>query len=76
MMYNGVDIGGGGFNPFAAGAKSYGGGRPMPTIGSVDPSGYAQRDLMANARRNAILQRLKAGMSGDYASAAWNRSVY
>lgn len=76
MFYNGTYIGGGGFNPYSAGDKSYGGGRPMPTIGAVDPMGYQERDLMARARRNAILARLKAGASGDFASAAYNRSVY
>ena len=75
MLYNGVDIGGGGFNPFSAGNKSYGGGRSMPTVGPVDKTGYRERDLQTVARRNAILQRLKAGMAGNYGSAAWNRSV-
>lgn len=76
MFYNGTYIGGGGMDPYAVGNKVYGGGRPMPNIGPVDPMGYAQRDLMAQARRNAILQRLKAGAQGDYASAAYNRSIY
>jgi hypothetical protein len=76
MPYNGVATGGGGFNPFAAGRKSYGSGRSMPTTGAVDPLGYKKRDLQTQARRNAILQRLKAGASGNYGSAAFNRSVY
>lgn len=44
-----------GFNKFAAGRKIYGGGRPMPTIGPVDKSGYRERDakkrVMAAAQR-------------------------
>ncbi len=64
-----------GFNPYAAGNKVYGGGRPQPNVGPVDPSGYAERDLTATARRNAILRRLKASASGDYASADALRQV-
>lgn len=59
------------FNPLAAGNKVYGGGRPMPTIGPVDPMGYAERDRTAKAQRNAILRRLKAGQSKDYFSSAY-----
>jgi hypothetical protein len=40
-----------GFNRFAAGNKTYGGGRPMPTVGKVDPIGYRERDLKAAAKR-------------------------
>jgi hypothetical protein len=75
VPYTGVQTGGAGFNAYAAGAKSYGSGRPMPTIGRVDPTGYAERDRMSKARRNAILQRMKAGLSGQFASANYNRSV-
>lgn len=56
------------FNPYAAGNKIYGGGSSAPTTGPVDPTGYAERDLTANARRDAILRRLKANASGDYGS--------
>lgn len=61
------------FNKFAAGNKSYGGGRPMPTVGPVDPMGYAERDRMAASQRNAILRRLKAGNKKDYFSSDWMR---
>lgn len=54
-----------GFNPYAAGAKRYGSGRPMPNIGPVqDKLGYSIRDRQAEARKQAILKRLKSQMSG------------
>ena len=50
---------GGGFNPYAAGKKHYGSGRPMPTVGKVtDKGGYKQRDVKAAARRDALMRRL------------------
>jgi hypothetical protein len=78
MVYSrGSAIGGGGFNPYAAGNKHYGSGlRSSPNIGPVDRKGYAERDLQTKARRNAILQRLRSGMQGNYASANFNRKVY
>jgi len=42
------------------GNKVYGSGRPMPTIGRVDPSGYRERDAKARAQRTAILSRLQS----------------
>jgi hypothetical protein len=51
-------VGGAGFNPYAAGSKSYGAGRPMPTTGAVsDKAGYGQRDAKAAARRDALIRR-------------------
>jgi hypothetical protein len=51
---------GGGFNPYAAGKKHYGSGRPMPTVGKVtDRAGYKQRDVKAAARRDALLRRIQ-----------------
>jgi len=73
--YTGTARGGAGFNAYAAGNKRYGLGRPMPTMGRVDPQGYKERDRLASAKRNAILARLRAGMSGQFASANYNRSV-
>ena len=61
-------VGGGGFNKYAAGRKQYGMGRNFPTMGKVDPVGYAERDAMAGAQRNAILRKLQAGLTGRYAS--------
>lgn len=50
---------GGGFNPYAAGKKHYGAGRPMPTVGRVqDKVGYGIRDGKAQARRDALIRRL------------------
>ena len=50
---------GGGFNPYAAGKKHYGSGRPMPTVGKVtDRAGYTIRDNKAAARKDALMRRL------------------
>lgn len=50
-----------GFNSYAAGKKTYGGGRSMPNIGPVmNMQGYNERDNKAKARKNAALRRLKA----------------
>lgn len=65
---------GGGFNPYTAGAKQYG-LRGAPSIGPVDPLGYRERDLATQARRNAILRRLKAQQQQNYLSADNLRSV-
>lgn len=52
--------GGAGFNPLAAGKKSYGSGRPMPTSGKiVNKAGYGKRDARAAARRDALIRRGK-----------------
>jgi len=56
------------FNPFAAGAKVYGGGRYNPTMGPVDKTGYAERDRKLQVRRNALQAKLKAKAKGAYAS--------
>lgn len=49
---------GGGFNPYAAGKKHYGAGRPMPTVGRVqDKRGYGVRDGKAAARKEALMRR-------------------
>lgn len=54
------------FNPYAAGNKRYGAGRPMPNIGPVaHPQGYNERDNKAQARKNAILRRMKGAGSGN-----------
>lgn len=50
-------IGGGGFNPLAAGAKRYGAGRRNPNQGAAqDKTGYGARDLRNEARKNALLR--------------------
>lgn len=51
-------VGGAAVNNYAAGAPHYGAGRPMPTSGLVtDKVGYAKRDTLAAARRNALIRR-------------------
>lgn len=64
-----------GVAPYAVGNKVYGGGRPMPNIGPVDKMGYRERDLKHEARRNAILRRLKDKSKGKYGSADIKRKV-
>ncbi len=61
--------------PYAAGDKIYGGGRDAPNLGPVDPTGYNERDLKYQARRSAVLRRLKAIKMGDYANADVGRLV-
>jgi hypothetical protein len=56
------------FLPYAAGNKIYGGGRDAPNIGPVDPMGHRERDLKYQARRSAMLRRLKAKQSGNFGS--------
>ena len=63
------------FNPYAVGNKIYGAGRSAPNIGPVDPLGYQERDLKAKARRQAILNKLKAAKQGKHASADYLREV-
>ena len=54
------------FNPYAAGNKTYGSGRPIPTIGPVaSPQGYDERDNRARARMNAIQRRMKGSATGN-----------
>ena len=64
------------FNKYAAGAKSYGGGRPHPTQGPVDPLGYRERDAKKKKRspqQNAAARKLEAMKQGNYASADYKR---
>lgn len=70
MLYQGKQ-----YLPYAAGDKIYGGGRDAPNIGPVDPTGYAERDLKYQARRAAMLRRLKAVDSGNYGSADVGRII-
>jgi hypothetical protein len=64
-----------GVAPYAVGNKVYGGGRSFPNMGPVDKLGYRERDAKSKARRQAILSRLKANMSGKYASSDSMRKV-
>jgi hypothetical protein len=61
--------------PYAVGNKVYGGGRPFPTNGPVDPTGYRERDARSKARRNALLRRMKSDQSGKFGSADSLRTV-
>lgn len=54
------------FNPYSAGSKSYGAGRPMPNIGPVgNMQGYNERDNKAQSRKNAIMRRMKGQGTGN-----------
>ncbi|MGH7792372.1 MAG: hypothetical protein ACREOB_08680 [Thermodesulfobacteriota bacterium] len=55
-------------NPYLVGNKVYGGGRPHPTSGPVDKLGYRERDRKHKARRQAILNRMKARAQGRHMS--------
>lgn len=61
--------------PYAAGNKIYGGGRDAPNLGPVNPMGHRERDLKYDARRTAILRRLKTSQSGNYMSADVGREL-
>lgn len=52
------------FNPYSAGRKMYGAGRDFPTIGMNDKSGYRMREMVASARKSAVMRRMKALQSG------------
>lgn len=62
-------------NPYAVGDKVYGGGRPFPTSGPVDKLGYRERDAKHKARRQALLNRMKANNANKFASADSMRKV-
>lgn len=61
--------------PYAAGKKIYGGGSDAPNRGPVDPEGHRKRDLKYQARRAAMLRRLKAQQKGDFMSADIGREI-
>lgn len=75
MRYTGMATGGGGYNRYGVGAKAYGGGRPFPTNGRVDPTGYRERDMKEKARRDAMLKKMRAGFQKNYGSAGWLRNL-
>ena len=68
-------IGNSGFNPFAAGARVYGSGRLNPTMGPVDRTGYAERDMKRKAKLNALRAKTKAGTAGNYAGPDFMRFI-
>ena len=63
------------YTPYAAGEKQYGFGRNHPTDGTMDSAaqktGYRERDMANQAKRNAYLARMKAAQSGNYMSSAY-----
>lgn len=69
----------GGFNPYSAGDKRYGpSGRSAPNVGPTSAqgkAGYNKRDAEAKRLRNAMLRRMQAQQSGNYASAAAQRPL-
>lgn len=52
--------------PYSVGNRVYGGGRMFPTMGPVDILGYRERDLKHKARRQAMLNRLRARKQGNF----------
>jgi hypothetical protein len=56
------------FNPYAAGAKTYGAVGRSPNLGPVDKGGYATRDRRLAARKNAVLKRMQSMSKGAYSS--------
>ena len=65
-----------GFNAYGLGIKRYGSGRSMPNIGPVGSegrAGYAKRDRSIAAQKQALMERMQAGNSGSFASAAYLR---
>ena len=63
------------FNPYSAGAKIYNGVAGSPTRGAVDKTGYAARDRKLQARKNAVLAKMKAMQNGAYANSNVQRFV-
>jgi len=59
-----------GFNPYAAGQKRYGASaRSAPNVGPTgSPEGYDMRERKNNAKRNAMLRRMKKTQSGHHMS--------
>jgi hypothetical protein len=57
-----------GFNPYAAGQKRYGlASRSAPNVGPTgSPEGYDMRERKNNAKRNAMLRRMKSTQSGHH----------
>lgn len=66
-----------GFNKYAAGDKRYGIAQNRgPNTGmALDRSGYAERDMRLQARRNAMLRRMQAQQGQNYFSADAQRPI-
>lgn len=60
----GIATAGGGFVASAAGAKRYGLGQVTPTRGVIaNKAGYTERDIRAQARKDALRQRASAAQN-------------
>lgn len=60
------------YTPYAAGSKTYGlGASTSPHAGGpLDKSGYQERDMLAQARKDAVLRKMKAMQNGQMMSSA------
>jgi hypothetical protein len=55
----------GGFNALASGGKTYNGARSSPNLGPTSNlQGYRERNLTIDARKQAIIRRLKSQFGG------------
>ena len=63
------------YTPFAAGPKMYGIGSDHPQDGTMNSAaartGYRQRDLANQAKRNAYLSRMQAAQQGNFMSSQY-----
>lgn len=63
------------YNPYAAGAKTYGLGRSHPNQGPMTTAaqkmGYRQREMSNQSKRDAYLARMRADQNGSYMSPEW-----
>jgi hypothetical protein len=68
-----------GFNPYAAGDKQYGlSGRPNATTGPIGfegMKGYAERDKLQAAKRQAMLNKMQAAQKGQYMSPSYLKGI-
>jgi hypothetical protein len=76
----GLKKGGGGWNPYAAGPKTYGiEGRPQATQGPLNSPaakrGYQERDRDVQARKQAVLSRMQAARNGQYMDRDFLRGI-
>lgn len=60
------------YTPYAAGPKTYGlGASTAPHAGGpLDKAGYQERDMLAQARKDAVLRKMKAMQGGQMMSSA------
>ena len=60
------------FNSYAVGSKVYNGGSNAPNVMPLGKTvGGSAHNLQIQARRNALLRRLKAGQSGNMMNSDW-----